>query len=180
MKPRTPRQRPGHGAVLSGAAAAILALATSACVGPWRQSACGPVEHPPSQAGSHLIGDAEAPVPYSSTPGTSGWHSGTTPTTGVSGPDAPLREPQIVALLEAGRVVVAYDPRAITGRSRDRLEALARDRFPGIVAVTPFARDMGAPLVLNAWSTRQPCQAVDVRAIEMFVEANAGRQAAST
>lgn len=54
--------------------------------------------------GSHLLGDRQPPVPYSSTPPTSGWHaSGLTPIA-----VHPLSEPQQVSVLEAGAVVVTY------------------------------------------------------------------------
>lgn len=151
------------------AVVAAAGLALSACtVG--ATEACGPVEHPELQGGSHLIGDAEPPVPYTSTPGTSGWHTGGQPRIGVIDRDAPLDDPQIVAALEVGQVVAAYDPDELPADQVDELERLARDDFSGQLTVTAFTGDMGAPLVLNAWVTRQPCSRVDPDAIASFVD----------
>lgn len=69
---------------------------------------CGPVEEPPRQSGSHLLGDQQPPVAYSSTPPTSGWHASGAFDITVQPPDDPLPEPQQVSVLEAGGVVVAY------------------------------------------------------------------------
>ena len=58
------------------------------------------------QFGSHLIGDAEPPVPYSSTPPTSGWHASGGFQIVVQPTDQPLRESVQVSIEEAGDVVV--------------------------------------------------------------------------
>lgn len=152
---------------LHAAVAAGLLLAS--CAG-GASEACGPVEHPELQGGSHLLGDATPPVPYSSTPGTSGWHASGQPPTGVIDRDSPLTDPQLVASLESGQVVAAYDPDALPAEQVDELEQFARDRFAGRLTVTAFTEDMGAPLVLNAWATRQPCSRVDADAIESFID----------
>ncbi|MGH3440717.1 MAG: DUF3105 domain-containing protein [Nitriliruptorales bacterium] len=145
-------------------------LLLTACAGDDAAQACGPVEHPELQGGSHLIGDAEPPVPYSSTPGTSGWHASGQPPTGVIDRGTPLTDTQIVASLEAGQVVAAYDPDGLAADQVDELERLARDRFSGQLTVAPFTQDMGAPLVLNAWATRQPCSRVDTDVIASLID----------
>lgn len=145
-------------------------LLLAACVGDGAAEACGPVEHPELQGGSHLIGDTAAPVPYSSTPGTSGWHASGAPPTGVIDRDAPLTDPQVVASLEAEQVVAAYDPGGLPADQIDELEELARERFSGELTVAAYTQDMGAPLVLNAWATRQPCSRVDADTIASFID----------
>ncbi len=151
-------------------AAALLAAGCDDGTSP--PAACGPVEHPELQGGGHLVGDAGPPVPYSSTPGTSGWHRSGTPRTGV--PDEPLSEPEIVAALENGQVVAAYDPDALPPDQVALLEELATDRFAGELTVTAFEQEMGAPVVLNAWGTRMPCGVVDPDAVADFVSTHAG------
>ncbi|MBW3576487.1 MAG: DUF3105 domain-containing protein [Actinobacteria bacterium] len=155
------------------AALAVLATGLPGCGDGDAQVACGAVEHPEVQAGSHLIGGATPPVPYSSTPGTSGWHAAGAPRTGVFGAADPLSEPEIVKALEVGQVVAAYDPTRLAADATAQLEELAHDRFAGALTVTPFSGDLGAPLVLNAWGVRQPCTGVDADAIGAFVEEHA-------
>lgn len=149
------------------AAAVAAALIVAGCATRSTSIACAPVEHPELQGGSHLVAGTEPPVPYSSTPGTSGWHAAGRPPSGVF-VDEGLSEPDIVAALEAGEVVVAYDAGAVEEQDVDRLERLA-DELAGRLTVTRFDDDMGAPVVLNAWATRQPCTGVDEEAIRQFV-----------
>ena len=62
---------------------------------------CEPPAAQPLQEGSHLIGDQPPPVPYSSVPPTSGWHSSGRPLD----PGAyvePVPGPQQVRVLEQG------------------------------------------------------------------------------
>lgn len=136
--------------------------------------ACGPVEHPELQGGGHLIGDVEPPVPYSSTPGTSGFHAAGAPPEGVFGEDDALNEPQIVRALESGQVVVAYASDRVPDDEVASLEDLASGDLSGRLTVTPFAGDMGAPVTLNAWGTRQPCSSIDEDAVRGFVEEYGG------
>ncbi len=55
-----------------------------------------------------LIGDQGPPVPYSSSPPTSGWHASGAFSIAVHRPGDPLSEPMQVSVLGAGGVVVAY------------------------------------------------------------------------
>ncbi len=157
------------------AAFAVAAGGLAACGGASQAAACGPVEHPELQGGAHLIGDTAPPVPYSSTPGTSGFHTAGRPRTGVVG--EPLTEPEIVTLLEGGQAVAAYDPEQLPPSEVRDLRDLARGRLAGRLTVTPFNRDMGAPLTLNAWGTRQACGRVDAAAVAAFVARHGGDEA---
>lgn len=98
---------------------------------------CDAPEFPQVQFGSHLIGDAEPPVPYSSTPPSSGWHASGALDIGVYPATDALSEPQQVSVLEAGAVVVTHD-----GLGEDDTAALdlgALDTFVTAYAVEdPF------------------------------------------
>lgn len=131
---------------------------------------CAEEEHPKLQSGSHLIGDAEPPVPYSSTPPTSGWHASGLPQPGVH--DEPLSEPQMVSLLEGGGVVAAYDPARLALEDVEALEALALASEEGYLSVTPYEVEMPTPLALTAWGVLQRCTVFDRTAVAAFVEAH--------
>jgi len=128
---------------------------------------CGPVEAVAVQGGSHLLGDQEPPVPYNSTPPTSGWHSSGGFEIAVQGPDEPLGEPDHVSVLEAGGVVASY--RGLAADERERLEAhVAAEPLAGRVAVTSYeAIDEGA-VVFTGWGALQRCAALDLAALDAF------------
>lgn len=151
-------------------AALVAAALLVGCGDAGGTAVCGPVEHPELQGGGHLIGDHEPPVPYSSTPGTSGFHAAGTPRTGVFDGDQALREPELVTALEVGQVVAAYDPDRLPSEEVAELEELATGGLSGQLTVTPFDGDMGAALTLNAWGTRRPCSSVDPGAVQAFVD----------
>lgn len=132
---------------------------------------CTAEEHPPLQAGSHLIGDTDPPVPYSSVPPTSGWHASGPPAPGVH--EQPLTDPQIVSLLEQGQIVAVYDPAALDEEAVARLEELGagRDRLN----VTPANTDVPAPVTLAAWGVLQRCDDVSADAVTTFVRAHHGQ-----
>lgn len=134
---------------------------------------CAPEERPPLQAGSHLIGDTDPPVPYSSVPPTSGWHASGAPSPGVH--EEPLRDPEIVALLERGQVVAVYDPDALDDDAIARLEELATTAHDGRLNVTPANTEVPAPLTLTAWGVLQRCKGVSAEAVTTFVLAHHGR-----
>ncbi len=142
---------------------------------PTPSAACEPVERPPEQSGGHLLGEGTPPVPYSSTPGTSGWHAAGAPRTGVHGPGEELSEPEIVRILEVGGVVAAYRADSLPDGQVEELEQLAREDLGDSLTVTPFDGEMGAPLTLNAWGVRQACHVVDEEAVRTFVDEQAGR-----
>lgn len=128
---------------------------------------CDAVEHPPQQAGSHLLGDQEPPVAYSSTPPTSGWHSSGAFDVAVQAPDDPLTEPEQVSVLEAGGVVVTYG--SLPDDAIDELAEKVRDRYDGRVAVTPYDELDNGEVAFAAWTTLQRCDGVDLAALDQFV-----------
>jgi hypothetical protein len=137
---------------------------------------CDSPEFPPVQFGSHLIGDAEPPVPYSSTPPTSGWHASGGFRIAVQPPGQPLRESVQVSIEEAGAVVVTY--RDVDDDDRQRLEDAVETRYPGRVAVTPYGELDAGAVVLAAYGVLQRCDGVDLGALDAFVEAYAAEDPA--
>jgi hypothetical protein len=133
--------------------------------------ACGPQQRPPLQEGGHVIGDTAPPVPYSSTPPTSGWHASGLVEIGVQPPDRPLSEPEQVAVLEAGAVVVSH--RGLPEAERVELEALIARHFPRRAAVTPYDRLQEGRVALAAWGVLQICDRFDPAAVTAFVAQHA-------
>lgn len=134
-------------------------------------TSCDSIERPPTQGGSHLLGDRSPPVPYSSTPPTSGWHvSGAVPI-GVHDAAEPLSEPLQVSVLEAGGVVVTY--RALPDEERTRLEEHVGRQHDGRVAVTPYDRLGRGEVAFTAWGVVQRCSGVDLGALDAFVDEHA-------
>lgn len=118
-----------------------------------------------------MIGAQDPPVPYSSTPPTSGWHAAGPPSIAVHGSEEPLPEPGQVSVLEAGAVVVTY--RGLSGEDRSRLEAHVLDHHDGRVAVTPYdALDHGQ-VAFTAWGVVQRCSGLDLAALDGFVAEHA-------
>jgi len=134
--------------------------------------ACGPVELPPVQGGEHLIGDQPPPVPYNSTPPTSGWHSSGAFEIGVFHRDAPLSEPQQVSVLEVGGAVATY--RDLPQADRAALEGLATGEYAGRLAVTPYDELEPGQVALTAWGTLKTCDRLDLGTVAAFVDAYAG------
>jgi hypothetical protein len=138
---------------------------------------CDPVEHPPIQGGEHLIGDQDPPVPYSSTPPTSGWHASGAFEIAVHGPDDPLPEPKQVSVLEAGAVVVTYHD--LSGEEVVALETLAAERFPGRVSVTPYDKLEPGSVALTGWGVLQHCTGLDLDVVAGFIDEYADEQPAT-
>lgn len=153
-------------------AACLVVLAAGCTTGepadPLANGECEPVERPQLQEGSHLLGDQEPPVPYSSSPPTSGWHSSGRPLD----PGTYVEEvsgPRQVRVLEQGRVVVAHDP----SLPADQLERVQRlpEQVDDVV-VTPYA-EAPAPVTLTAWGVLQRCQDVTAEDVAAFRDAHA-------
>ena len=138
------------------------------------EAACSAVERPPVQAGEHLIGDRAPPVPYNSSPPTSGWHASGAFAIAVQPADEPLPEPTQVSVLEAGGVVVTY--RDLTDADRARLEDHARTDYAGRVAVTPYDQLEPGDVAFTAWGTLQRCDGLDLSALDAFVDAYAAEE----
>lgn len=134
-------------------------------------ASCAAPERPQLQTGSHLIGDTAPPVPYSSSPPTSGWHASGGASPGVHGTEAPLTDPQHVSILEGGGIIASYDPQRVDPEDIADLENLAAGPLEGRLTVTPYAGQMPTPIALTAWGVVQRCEAVDEAAIYAFVDA---------
>ncbi len=129
-----------------------------------------PVE-PPLQEAGHLLGDTPPPVPYSSTPPTSGWHaSGGVPPPGLY--EVQLPDPAIVSVLERGGVVVTHAG-PLDGEARAAVAALL-DEVDALV-VTPYALDeQQPPVTLLAWGVLQRCDELEPGAVRAFADAHGG------
>ena len=123
------------------------------------------------QGGEHLIGDQEPPVPYSSTPPTSGWHASGTFAIAVQPPDEPLSEAQQVSVLEAGGVVVTHA--GLDDAELRELTEHVREHYDGRVAVTSYDALDDGEVVFAGWGVLQRCDGVDLAALDAFVEAYA-------
>lgn len=124
---------------------------------------CGAPAVPQVQFGSHLLGDSQPPVPYSSTPPTSGWHASGAISIGVG----PLTEPQQVSVLESGAVVVTHGSLSVSERAA--LRDLASGDNGGRVAVAPYDRLPAKVVMLAGWEVLQRCNSVDPEAVAIFV-----------
>lgn len=160
----------------AAAAAAAVVLAGCGSTGADQRAvaastSCRAEVRPPLQASGHLIGDTPPPVPYSSTPPTSGWHaSGGIPPPGLY--ETQLPDPSIVAVLEQGGVVVAYAG-SLDADGRAAADAAVTEL--GDVVVTPYALDDGGPpVVMLAWGVLQRCDEIDVAAVRAFADAHGG------
>ena len=130
---------------------------------PTATARCDEPELPPLQYGSHLLGDAEPPVPYSSSPPTSGWHASGAIPIAVGA----LTDPQQVSVLESGAVVISHGP--LPAGDRTTLEDLATGAYDGRIALTPYDDLQQDEVVLAGWGVLQRCDGLDVDAIETFV-----------
>jgi hypothetical protein len=158
----------------AGAVLGALALVAGGCAaspdeprdvaGTAWSAGCGPMEHPPVQVAGHLIGDADPPGPYTSTPPTSGWHSTNVPQAGEVH-DA-LTDPEIVAALEVGTVVVAMAPDADV--DSEVVEDLVA-QFPDRLLATTYATAMPAPVALLTWGGMVPCDELTATDVTTFV-----------
>lgn len=134
--------------------------------------ACAPIERPPLQAGSHLLDGAEPPVPYSSTPPTSGWHASGALDVSVHGPEDPLTEPEQVSVLEAEGVVISY--RDIAPEDVEAINDLVSSDYDGRAAVTPYDELDSGQIALTAWGALQRCQSLDLEVVRAFLDEHAG------
>lgn len=129
---------------------------------------CDPMARPPLQTGSHLIGDQAPPVQYSSTPPTSGWHSSGHVHVSVRGTRNPLTEPEQVSVLEVGGIVVTHG--RLDPDDRRRLAQCVRNRYDGMVAVTPYRELSRGEVTFTSWGVLKRCDGVDLAALERFVD----------
>ncbi|HUG86520.1 MAG TPA: DUF3105 domain-containing protein [Euzebya sp.] len=150
--------------------AALLAACSQPTTGPPPATdRCGEVEFPPVQFGSHLLGDTQPPIPYSSTPPTSGWHSSGSVPEGV--PTQPLSEPAQVSVLEAGGVVVTHN--GLSDAELERLTATVAERFDDRVVLTPYGEIPAGSTAFTSWGALQICEGVDLEALTAYTAAYA-------
>jgi|GEM_PF-1604046 len=134
-------------------------------------ASCEEPQAVPVQGGEHLIGDNSPPVPYNSTPPTSGWHASGAFEVMVQPIDQPLSEPRQVSVLEAGGVVVTHGD--LDDGARTALEQHGTANHSGRVAVTGYEPLSDGEVVFASWGLLQRCQGVDLAALDAFVTANA-------
>ncbi|MBW3621451.1 MAG: DUF3105 domain-containing protein [Actinobacteria bacterium] len=163
---------PARSLAAIGALGVLLGACADEGPGSVASDACAPAVEPPLQDGSHLLGDAEPPVAYSSTPPTSGWHASGNPRTGVIPAEDPLTDPELVLTIEVGQAVVAYDPARVDTGTVAELEELATGTYDQQLTVTPY-EGAEAPLSLVAWGVLQSCDELDPDVLDAFVTAHA-------
>lgn len=156
-------------AVLSGCTGDEPAVSDSEA--PPATAHCDAVEVIPIQGEGHLVGDQEPPVPYNSTPPTSGWHTSVDVPITVAGD--PLTEPEQVTVLELGGVVVSHN--GLDDAQQAELEALVSESYAGQAATTDYAELGDGEVALTGWGVLQRCEALDLAAVEAFIGAYAQR-----
>jgi hypothetical protein len=163
------RRRPAAPAVALVALAALAAVvALSACGeddDAEARAACGPTEPAPEAEATHV--PAGVAVDYDHHPPAAGpYPADVFPVDGVYG--APLSEPEQVAALELGMVVVSYAP-TLPADDVATLTDLA-DEYADVI-VTPAAAtiDDGRLVAAVAWEQRQLCDGVDEAVLRGFV-----------
>lgn len=134
-------------------------------VEPVSTARCETVEFPELQAGLHLVGDRPPPVPYSSLPPTSGWHTRTAAGPGVA--KKPLSEPVQVGLLESGLVMLTHGP-GLASTERAQLQELVTE-FPETLAVSEYDVLGDGEVALASWGALQRCTELDADAVRRFV-----------
>lgn len=145
----------------------------TASAGPPATAACDEVETFPIQGEGHLVGNQKPPIPYNSTPPTSGWHTSTDVPIVVTPEPDPLSEPEQVTVLELGGVVVSHG--ALQDADRTALEQLLSDKFAGQAALTSYDKLDDGEVALTSWGVLQRCDEVDLAAVEAFVSFYAQR-----
>jgi Protein of unknown function (DUF3105) len=132
------------------------------------ESVCGPIveERLDPTYLVHVVGAGED-VEYTSDPPTSGPHKAGPPVEGVV--NEPLSRPVQVGILERGDVLVQHTP-DLTSEEQADLATLAG---PGVV-IAPNA-DLPAPVVATAWTYKRTCDAVDLAALQGFIDERRGK-----
>lgn len=150
-------------------AAALVLLLTAACGGgDDGDGACGPITREALDSAYlvHVLADADD-VEYTSDPPTSGPHQ--PGPAGGGSLDDPISRPSQVGILEQGYVLLQYGPDLPPAD----LTALHGFGAPGVV-VAPNP-DLPAPVVATAWTYKRTCDAVDVAALQEFIDERSGK-----
>lgn len=156
------------GATPTSGPAATTAVVPSDAPPATRAASCGRTTTVPEQAGSHLVGDNDPPVPYNSTPPTSGWHSSGSVTIGVYSARDPLSEPEQVSVLEAGGSVISYG--GLRGRDVNALRRLVQREYEGRVAVTPYRKLGTGEVAVTSWGKLLHCEGVHDKTLRRFLD----------
>lgn len=132
------------------------------------ESACGPIRREPLDATYlvHVVGEGDD-VAYTSDPPTSGPHKAGPPVQGVV--DRALARPVQVGILERGDVLLQHDP-DLPAAQQAELATLAAESV--VVAPNP---DLPAPVVATAWTYKRTCDAVDLPALQDFIDERRGK-----
>jgi hypothetical protein len=167
---RHPASRPGHGRTPRSAALALVAVLTAgvAACGDDEDSACGPIRREALDSAYlvHVLG-TETAVEYTSDPPTSGPHQPGPPIAGVA--DDPITRPIQVGILERGDVLIQHAP-DLPAEDLDALRELAGEHV--VVAPNP---DLPEPVVATAWVYKRTCSAVDLAALQDFMDERVGK-----
>lgn len=115
-------------------------------------------------------GDERRPADTDEAAPTSGDHVGD-PVCGAF--EEPLDADTQLASLAAGRVLVQFHPKAVTGSELEGLETWFRDGHEREVVLAPNPR-IDAPMMATAWMRRLPLRGVETSFLETFVTAYAG------
>jgi hypothetical protein len=160
-----PPPRPGRAVLSTGVALLVLAACGSSGEG---SGACGPItrESLDSSYLVHVLGD-DTDVEYTSDPPTSGPHQPGPPVEGVV--DEVITRPVQVGILERGDVLLQHAP-DLPADQLAELQGLAGRGV--VVAANP---DLPAPVVATAWTYKRTCDAVDVPALQEFVDERSGQ-----
>jgi hypothetical protein len=128
-------------------------------------AACGPTERAPEAASTHV--PAGVAVDYEHHPPAAGPHpADVVPVDGVYA--AALSEPEQVAALEVGMVVLSYAP-TLPAADVAALAALADEYADVIVTPAPTTIDGGRRVAAVAWEQRQLCDGVDLAVLRGFI-----------
>ncbi len=153
--------------LLAGAVAGCSGGGATPGAGVVATAQCEALEAQRVQTGSHLLDpDGEPPVPYTSSPPTSGWHALGLPP--VEAYAEPISDPAQVSILEGGAVIAAYA--GLGDGDVAELESLARE-FSGRLATTPYPALDDGEVVLTTWGALQRCDGLDPEAVRTFVTA---------
>lgn len=132
------------------------------------ERACGPIREEPLDPAYlvHVVGTGED-VEYTTDPPTSGPHKAGPPVEGVI--DEPLPRPVQVGILERGDVLIQHAPDLTPEEQAD----LATVAGPGVV-IAPNP-DLPARVLATAWTHKRTCDAVDLDALQGFIEERRGK-----
>lgn len=135
----------------------------------------------PDKGGGH-VGDGTDvrggdPAAYGSLPGTSGPHWGTPDNWGIY--TQPQAESQLIHNLEHGGIVIWYQPDQLDASGLQQLTGWVQSQVRSTrfkVILSPWAgADFGHPIAITAWNYLLYQDALDLSAVQGFMDAHYGR-----